>query len=177
MLRTLLGAGLVAVALLALGRLRRTMLDALSADHRKASNRLHDEGTPGVIYHVVQKSLWDAAQAAGVNYFPPRYEIEGFIHATHDANLLLGVLNWRHPKHGFIYKDIQGTFLCLAIDTTVLTSPVKMEAAAPTESNPKPVAFPHIFGPVAPLSCVVRQMEVVRDPSDGTFLSIAGLCA
>ena len=42
-----------------------------------------------VIYHVVQKALWDAAQAAGVNYFPLRYEIEGFIHATHEANLLL----------------------------------------------------------------------------------------
>ena len=98
------------------------------------------------------------------------------IHATHDANLLLGVLNWRHPKHGFIYKKVEGTFLCLAIDTTVLASPVKMEAAAPTESHPNPVAFPHIFGPLTPVSCVTRQMEVVRDPTDGTFLSIAGLC-
>ena len=158
----LLGAGLAAVGLLAFGRRRR--------------RRLHDEGTPAVIYHVVQKSLWDAAQAGGYHYFPPRYDIEGFMHATHDANLLLGVLNWRHPKHGFIYKKIEGTFLCLAIDTTVLASPVKMEAAAPTASNPSPVAFPHVFGPLTPLSCVVRQMEVVRDPSDGTFLSIAGLC-
>ena len=96
---------------------------------------LHEERTPGVIYHVVQKSLWDAAKASGVNYFPPRYDIEGFIHATHDANLLLSVLNWKHPKHGFIYKNIKGTFVCLAIDTTVLESRVKMEAAAPTESN------------------------------------------
>ena len=138
---------------------------------------LHDEGTPSVIYHVVQKSLWDAALASGVNYFPPRYDIDvGFIHATHEANLLLGVLNWRHPKHGFIYKHIEGTFLCLAIDTAVLTSPVKMEAAVPTESNPNPIAFPHIFGPIHPLSCVTRQMEVVRDPQDGTFLSIEGIC-
>ena len=136
----------------------------------------HDEGTPEVIYHVVQKSLWDAAQAAGVNYFPPRYDIEGFIHATHDANLLLGVLNWQHPKHGFIYKKIEGTFMCLAIDTSVLTSPVKMEAAKPTESNPNPVAFPHIFGPIVPLSSVTGQLEVRRDPADGTFLSIEGIC-
>ena len=136
---------------------------------------LHDEGTPKVIYHVVQKALWDAAQAAGVNYFPPRYEIEGFIHATHEANLLLGVLNWKHPVHGYIfYKNIEGTFLCLAIDTAVLASPVKMEAAAPTESNPNPVAFPHIFGPLTPASCVTRQMEVLRG-ADGTFLSIEGI--
>ena len=135
---------------------------------------LHDEGTPKIIYHVVQQSLWDAAHAAGVNYFPPRYEIEGFIHATHEANLLLGVLNWKHPVHGFIYKDIKGTFLCLAIDTTVLESPVKMEAAIPTESNPNPAAFPHIFGPLTPLRCVTRQIEVRRDV-DGTFLSIEGV--
>lgn len=137
---------------------------------------LHDEGTPGVIYHVVQKSLFDKALSEGVHYFPPRYDIEGFIHATHEANLLLGVLNWKHPKHGFIYKTIEGTFLCLAIDTSVLTSPVKMEAAKPTESNPNPIAFPHIFGPITPLSCVTRQMEVRRDPQDGTFLSIEGIC-
>ena len=160
-LAVLLGAGLAAVGLVAFRRRRR---------------RLHDEGTPAIIYHVVQKSLWDAAQADGVNYFPPRYDIEGFIHATHDAKLLLGVLNWRHPKHGFIYKNIEGTFLCLEIATAVLASPVKMEAAAPTENNPRPVAFPHVYGPLAPLSCVTKQMEVVRDPADGTFLSIAGLC-
>ena len=103
---------------------------------------------------------------------------EGFIHATHDANLLLGVLNWKHPKPeiGFIYKNIKGTFMCLAIDTAQLASPVKMEAAAPTDSNPNPVAFPHIFGPITPLSSVTRKMEVLRDPEDGTFLSIEGLC-
>ena len=44
----------------------------------------HDEGTPSVIYHVVQQSAWDAAQAAD-EYFPPRYDKDGFIHATHEA--------------------------------------------------------------------------------------------
>eukprot|EP00964_Phaeocystis_antarctica_P050163 scaffold29075_cov60-Phaeocystis_antarctica.AAC.2 len=48
----------------------------------------HDEGTPSVIYHVVQQSAWDAAQAAG-EYFPPRYDKDGFIHATHEAAPLL----------------------------------------------------------------------------------------
>ena len=85
------------------------------------------------------------------------------------------VLNWKHPVHGYIfYKNIEGTFLGLAIDTAVLASPVKMEAAAPTESNPNPVAFPHIFGPLTPASCVTRQMEVLRG-ADGTFLSIEGI--
>ena len=150
------------------------LVSPLASTAVAATMPLHEEGTPTVIYHVVQKALWDKAQADGVHYFPPRYDIEGFIHATHEANLLLGVLNWQHPVHGFIYKDIPGTFLCLAIDTEVLTSPVKMEAAKPTESNANPIAFPHIFGPIAPLNCVTRQMEVVRD-ADGTFLSIEGL--
>ena len=149
------------------------MNDGRSAGHLSMSP--HDERTPAVIYHVVQKSLWDKAAAEGKNYFPPRYDIEGFIHATHDANLLLGVLNWKHPVHGFIYKNIKGTFECLAIDTAVLESPVKMEAAAPTESNPDPVAFPHIFGPLVPANCVTRRMEVLR-AEDGTFVSIDGLC-
>ena len=48
----------------------------------------HDEGTPSVIYHVVQQSAWDAAQAAG-EYFPPRYDKDGFVHATHEAAPLL----------------------------------------------------------------------------------------
>ena len=56
-----------------------------------------DEGTPGILYHVVQKSLWD--KAAGENYFPPAMR-EGFIHATHDANLRSRL---EAPKHGFIY--------------------------------------------------------------------------
>ena len=54
--------------------------------------------------------------------------------------------------------------------------PVKMEAAVPTESNPNPVAFPHIFGPLLPASCVTGQLEVRRDPADGTFLSIENIC-
>ena len=49
----------------------------------------HDEGTPSVIYHVVQQSAWEAAQAAG-EYYPPRYDKDGFIHATHEAAPLLG---------------------------------------------------------------------------------------
>jgi uncharacterized protein (DUF952 family) len=34
--------------------------------------------------------------------------------------------------------------------------------------------FPHIYGPIKPLSCVTKQMKVVRDEK-GTFLKIVGL--
>ena len=88
------------------------------------SSTIHDEGTPALIYHVVQVSVWDKASAEGTEYFPPTYEQDGFIHATHDGNLLVGVLN-------HFYKEVKDDFLCLELDTTVLTSPVKMEAPAP----------------------------------------------
>ena len=108
------------------------------------------------------------------------------------------MLNFKHPTLGFIHREVkvgrrpanlpmyasptvgapsspsQDTFLCLAIDTGVLTSRVKMEAAAAREGEAAPVAFPHIFGPIAPLSCVTKQLPVLRG-DDGAFLSIQGL--
>ena len=55
---------------------------------------MHDADTPRLIYHVVQVPVWERAQAAGDTYFPPTYEQDGFIHATHDGNLLIGVCAW-----------------------------------------------------------------------------------
>ena len=99
-------------------------------------------------------------------------ETDGFIHATHDAKLLIDVLN-------HFYQDIDDTFICLEIDTTKLDSEVKMESPAPVgEKKAKEqegsLKFPHIYGPIKPLSCVTKQMRVVRDEK-GTFLKIVGL--
>ena len=104
---------------------------------------LHDEGTPDIIYHVVQMKHWGKAQSEGTEYYPPTYDSDGFIHATHEATLLLDVLN-------HFYQDVDDDFLCLALDTKVLTSKVKMEAPAPVgdksaEGGPAPEKFPHIF--------------------------------
>jgi uncharacterized protein (DUF952 family) len=136
-----------------------------------AASVIHDVGTPAVIFHVVQVSVWEKAQAAGVDYYPPTYSSDGFIHATHEATLLLDVLN-------HFYTDVNDSFLCLALDTTILSSPVKMEAPAPVgdksaEGGPAPLKFPHIFGPIN-LSCILRQLPVIRG-EDGKFLSIEGL--
>ena len=75
--------------------------------------------------------------------------------------------------------QVDDTFLCLELDTATLTSRVVMEAPAPVgdksaEGGPAPTAFPHIFGPIAPLSCVTRELPVERD-ADGAFVSIPGL--
>ena len=122
--------------------------------------------------HQVQVSVWEAARAAGGDYFPPTYEQDGFIHATHDGHLLVDVLN-------HFYKEVEGTFLCLALDIAALASPVKMESPAPVgdksaEGGPAPEQFPHIYGPISPLSCVVGEYPVAR-AEDGTFLKVEGL--
>ena len=65
--------------------------------------------------------------------------------------------------------------LCVAIDTTVLVHRlVKMEAAAPTESNPNPIAF--IYGPILPLCRVKRRAQRAAGHNfDGTFASRGNL--
>ena len=129
----------------------------------------HDEGCPKLIYHVVQCAHWNPAMESGSTYLPPTFEQDGFIHATHDGNLLVEVLNC-------FYADVKDDFLCLELDTSVLTSPVKMEPAAPVGDKQAEGTFvaellPHIYGPIAPLSCVVRKLPVQRDEA-GKFLSI-----
>jgi uncharacterized protein (DUF952 family) len=140
---------------------------------------IHDEGTPEFIYHVVQVSVWNAACEAGTEYYPPTYDSDGFIHATHDGALLVSVLN-------HFYTEIKDDFLCLELATSTLSSPVKMEAPAPVgnkashpggqegEDASAVVKFPHIFGPITPLSCVTRKMPVAR-AEDGAFLHVEGL--
>ena len=142
---------------------------------------IHDEGTPELIYHVVQLKHWNEAQESGTQYFPPTYDSDGFIHATHDGKLLIAVLN-------HFYADIDDDFLCLEIRSSKLASPIKMEAPAPVgdkaahqedENNNNNGAevkkFPHIYGPIEPLStCVVRKLPVERS-SDGKFVCVNGL--
>jgi len=40
--------------------------------------------------------------------------------------------------------------------------------------GPAPPQFPHIYGPISPLTCVTAQYPVARAP-DGTFLVVEGL--
>jgi len=78
------------------------------------------------------------------------------------------------------YQDIEDVFFCLEIDTSILESKVKMESAAPVgkkkAKEDNNIHFPHIYGSIKPLSCVTRQMPVVREgKSEGKFIKILGL--
>ena len=55
-----------------------------------------------------------------------------------------------------------------------------MEPPAPVGKTPSGVTveriyFPHIFGPLKPLSCVVKEIKVKRS-ADGAFTAIEGVC-
>ena len=140
----------------------------------KCAAARHDENTPGLIYHVVQVSVWEKAMSSGTMYLPPTYKQDGFIHATHDGNLLIDVLN-------YFYKDVTSDFMCLELDTSTLASPVRMEAAASVGDKQCggltiEAKLPHIYGAIQPTSCITRQLPVVRG-LDGTFISIDGLAS
>lgn len=46
---------------------------------------------PKTIYHVVQAKVWKAALDQGKEYYPETYEADGFIHATSDVSVFLGM--------------------------------------------------------------------------------------
>ncbi|CAM9940591.1 unnamed protein product [Discosporangium mesarthrocarpum] len=131
------------------------------------------------IYHLVEELKWrEACASENGNYLSPTYEQDGFIHATAEAALLLPVAN-------HFFTDVPGAFLCLRIDTDLLKSEVKYEAAAPVGDKSahgsdggddragEVPQFPHIYGPITAAS-VVAELTVTR-AEDGRFISIDSL--
>jgi len=131
----------------------------------------------GLLYHLIQVSLWQQHTASKTPYYPPTYEADGFIHLTKEANLLLPVAN-------HFYRSVEGSFVVLELDSRKLTSRVVFEPAAPVGTTPahkvgaeeaEQPLFPHLYGTID-FDAVVRELEVERDAS-GAFLAIKGLPA
>jgi uncharacterized protein (DUF952 family) len=128
--------------------------------------------------------LWRKCQESKVPYKPSTFDQDGgFIHATKEAHMLLGVAN-------HFYKSDPSEYLLLRIDVKALVGSkhkieVKYEAAAPVgnttqttnDANSKPdvdvVLFPHIYGAL-PVDTVTNEYLVKRG-NDGTFLEVIGL--
>jgi uncharacterized protein (DUF952 family) len=123
-----------------------------------------------IIYHMVQKSLWDETVEKKEAYQPPTYDQDGFIHLSSDSSLLIEIGN-------NFYKGVIGEFELLCIDTELLPDgQLRYEPAAPVGNMPahstghsEPL-FPHLYGLLEP-SCVTRVCKIHRS-SDGDFLSI-----
>lgn len=117
------------------------------------------------IFHLVESAVWKECKNAEppIDYLPPTYDQDGFIHATGEANMLLTVAN-------LYFKSAEGDFVVLRIRPSLLKSPVKYEVVDPKDET---VKFPHIYGPMNVDSVV--QEYVVKRGDDGSFLTVVGL--
>jgi uncharacterized protein (DUF952 family) len=136
---------------------------------------------PDTLYHMCEKSLWDAAVASGQAYFPPTFEKDGnFTHATAVPSRLLETAN-------HFYTASTDAWICLQMSARTLKDNCGIIT---TFEEPKPVgdqdvqqdwrssnwACPHIYGgiPVSIPGIVENTYEMKRD-DQGNFLSIVGL--
>jgi uncharacterized protein (DUF952 family) len=105
------------------------------------------------LVHLTERSLWEAARAAGAYEMSTRgrtLQEEGFIHCS-----------LRHQVASvarFVYgeSDASDELVLLVIDPERLTAPVRFEAPEPGGEE-----FPHVYGPI-PVSAVVAV-----EPWDG----------
>lgn len=140
-----------------------------------ALRQLHAAKKHKWLYHVAQKSLWDACKASGETYYPPTYAQDKFTHATADATKLIDVLN-------HFYTDIEGEWVCLKTTQEALLRhgvPTVFEATAPVGDIPAidmgDQLFPHLLGGIPSAEgAVLEELRVKRNP-DGTFVEILGL--
>eukprot|EP01024_Parvocaulis_polyphysoides_P063074 TRINITY_DN72639_c0_g1_i2.p2 TRINITY_DN72639_c0_g1~~TRINITY_DN72639_c0_g1_i2.p2 ORF type:complete len:130 (+),score=18.46 TRINITY_DN72639_c0_g1_i2:107-496(+) len=123
----------------------------------------------GILYHLVQKDMWDQAKQTRQKYAPPTYEKDGFTHLTDKSNTLIAIGN-------LFYKEVKGDFLVLKIDGDKLTGEVKFETAADvgdkkTDDNQLGAnIFPHLYG-LIDFESVLEEQIVVRS-ENGEFLEV-----
>eukprot|EP00966_Prymnesium_polylepis_P028903 670241-Prymnesium_polylepis.2 len=73
-----------------------------------------DDPKPETLYHMCQRSLWEAAKAKGEAYFPPTFEVDGnFTHATAVPSRLITTAN-------HFYQAVEGDWVCLRLSRGAL---------------------------------------------------------
>lgn len=105
-----------------------------------------------LIFHVAEKSRWDAARLAGSyaqSTLGRTLDDEGFIHAAREDQ-------WRDVLDRY-YRDFGGSLVLLTIDTEKLSSPWREEPVGDE-------SFPHILGPLNP-GAVVDITPIPRKPA------------
>lgn len=100
-----------------------------------------------MIYHVIKKEDWEAAQQQGF-YEAPSLAIEGFIHCSRQEQVK-GVIQR--------YYSNQKELLLLSIDEDKLNAPLKNELAPSVNE-----AFPHIYGKLN-LDAVINVEEISEE--------------
>jgi uncharacterized protein (DUF952 family) len=108
-----------------------------------------------LIYHFCGRDEWASARATG-SYAADSLPTEGFIHCSDLSTLLLPANAIARGRTGLVL---------LEIDEAGLPVPVRREPGDPTD--PDPLLFPHVYGPI-PVDAVVAVHDFPCRP-DGTF--------
>ena len=124
------------------------------------------------IYHLALVDDWQQVVRENSTYYPPTYEVDGFTHATKDAERLIDVAN-------HFYTDTNGDWVCLEMALEafqVAEIEVRFEPAANVGDKSgelegrEEALFPHIYGGIHP-DVVSANYSVIRDAA-GHFVSI-----
>ncbi len=107
-----------------------------------------------LILHITTAPEWESARANG-QYRAPSLDSEGFIHCSLPTQVT-HVADW-------FYRDVPDLLL-LAIDPSLLTSPLRWEPSADAFDGD----FPHVYGPID-TAAVVMSVPWARGP-DGFAL-------
>ena len=102
------------------------------------------------IFHLVWRPDWDRDSGSAV-YRPPSLAIEGFVHATREADKLLESAGLFFPL------DRTDDLLIVHLDETQVGAPVRYEDPGVGH------LFPHIYGPVS-LAAVTAVSVMDRGP-------------
>lgn len=134
------------------------------------------------LYHLLPSKEWTICVEKDRAYYPPTFEMDGFIHLTANPSFLLQVAN-------HFYREVDGAFVVLQLAPDKLKGTVKYEPAAAvgdkqtkkdgykTEKGRKEsdeILFPHLYGSGIEKEAVQRVLSVTRD-DEGRFLSIESL--
>ncbi len=123
------------------------------------------------IYHLALAKNWQKTVEQNGTYYPPTYDLDGFIHGTAEAGRLIEVAN-------HFYTDSVGDWLCLEMTEESLSKlGVKVIFESPADVGAKEskaeheeMLFPHIYGGLHP-NAITATYPVIRNP-DGTFAHI-----
>ncbi|KAL7463063.1 hypothetical protein ACHAXS_003438 [Conticribra weissflogii] len=148
-----------------------------SSESRQIDSARYDDVRK--IYHMCQKSLWEASASASRAYFPPTFHRDGrFTHATSVPERLIQTAN-------HFYTETKGDWICLELDRRELEEKCGIvtvfEEAMPvgekdTGKHWTDWVCPHIYGGIPThLDGVVTNVYDMKRSEDGKFLSIAGL--
>jgi len=132
-----------------------------------------EDEAPEVLYHMCQRSLWEAAKSSGEAYYPPTFEKDEFTHATAVPSRLVDTAN-------HFYQDVAGDWVCLRFRRSALRRlgiATRDERAMPVGEKASHDAWtewvcPHVYGGL-PVQVVDAEFPMTRHGP--AYVAIQGL--